>query len=47
MLLLADLKDLSERTGELEAEIQQLIADRARFEVELANYEAIVASYGF
>ncbi len=47
VLLLADLKDLSERTGELEAEIQQLIADRARFEVELADYEATVASYGF
>ena len=47
VLLLADLKDLSERTGELETEIQQLIADRARFEMELAEYEATVASYGF
>ncbi len=47
VILLADLKDLSERTGELEAEIQQLIADRARYEMELAEYEATVASYGF
>ena len=47
ILLLADLKDLSERTGELEAEIQQLVADRARFETELAEYEATVAAYGF
>lgn len=47
VLLLADLKDLSERTGELEAQIQQLIADRARYEVDLAEYEATVASYGF
>ena len=47
VLLLADLKDLSERTGELEAEIQQLIADRTRHEQELSNYERTVASYGF
>ncbi len=47
VLLLADLKDLSERTGELETEIEMLIADRARFEMELAEYEATVASYGF
>ncbi len=47
VLLLADLKDLSERTGELETEIQVLIADRARFEMDLAEYEATVASYGF
>ena len=47
VLLLADLKDLSERTGELETEIQQLIADRARYEMDLAEYEATVASYGF
>ncbi len=47
VVLLADLKDLSERTGELETEVQQLIADRARFEMELAEYEATVAAYGF
>lgn len=47
VLLLADLKDLSERTGELEAEIEELIKDRARFEYELHDYEQMVASYGF
>lgn len=47
ILLLADLKDLSERTGELEAEIEGLIADRARYEYELRDYESTVASYGY
>lgn len=47
ILLLADIKDLSERTGEIEAEIQMLIADRARFESELRNYEQTVAANGY
>lgn len=47
VLLLADLKRLSERTGELEAEIEQLIIDRARFEQELQSYEQTVAAYGY
>lgn len=47
ILLLADLKDLSERTGELEAEIEMLIADRARFEQDLQFYEQTVAAYGY
>lgn len=47
ILLLADLKDLSERSGELETQIKKLYADRARFEVELQNYQASVASYGY
>lgn len=47
VILLADLKDLSERTGELESEIEQLIQDRARFEYELADYQRTVAAYGF
>ena len=47
ILLLADLKELSERTGELEAEIEGLVADRARYEYELQDYEATVASYGY
>jgi Protein of unknown function (DUF2799) len=47
VLLLADLKRLSEHNGELEAEIDQLIRDRARFEHELASYENTVAAYGF
>jgi len=47
VLLLADLKDLSERTGELEAEIEMLIVDRARFEQDLHYYEQTVAAYGY
>lgn len=47
VLLLADLKELSERTGELEAEIEMLVQDRSRHEYELADYERTVAAYGF
>lgn len=47
VLLLVDLKDLSERTGELEAEIDVLIADRARFEHDLHYYEQTVAAYEY
>ncbi len=47
ILLIADLKELSERTGELEAEIQELERDRVRHEHELADYEQTVAAYGF
>lgn len=45
--LLVELKELSERTGELESEIKQLIADRARFEQDLQYYEQTVAAYGY
>ena len=47
ILLLADLKELSERTGRLEAEIQDLYEQRARYQVELDNYQASVADYGY
>lgn len=47
VLLLADLKELSERTGELEAQIEDLIDERARHEVNLAQYEQTVAAYEF
>jgi hypothetical protein len=47
ILILADLKDLSERTGQLEAEIDILIDDRARHEHELAAYQQSVAHFGF
>lgn len=47
IILLADLKNLSERTGELEAEIEHLYEQRARSRVELENYQASVASYGY
>lgn len=47
ILLLADLKRLSERTGELDAEIERLVADRARAEQELSHYEQTVAAYDY
>jgi predicted nucleic acid-binding Zn-ribbon protein len=47
VLLLADLKELSERKGELEEEIKVLINDRAKYEFELSNYERTVAAYGY
>ena len=47
ILLLADLKALSERAGELEAEIAALVDDRDRREYELRDYEATVAAYGY
>ncbi|MEO1204028.1 MAG: DUF2799 domain-containing protein [Pseudomonadota bacterium] len=47
VLLLADLKELSERTGELEAEIEDLVAERAKHEHTLAQYEQTVAAYDF
>lgn len=47
ILILADLKDLSERTGQLETEIAVLIDDRARHEEQLANYQAAVADFGY
>lgn len=47
ILLLADLKDLSERTGQLEAEIQDLYEQRVRHQVELDNYQVAVNNYGY
>ncbi len=47
VLLLADLKELSERTGQLEAEIDELIAERAVHEQQLAAYQAVLANSGF
>lgn len=44
VLLLADLKRLSERKGEIESEIELLVADRARAEQALAHYEQTVAA---
>jgi len=41
--LLAEMKDLSERKGELESEIENLVAERARAEQELQYYEQTVA----
>ncbi|MDX1517679.1 MAG: DUF2799 domain-containing protein [Woeseiaceae bacterium] len=47
IILMAELKGLSEQKGELETEIELLIQDRARYEYELADYERTVAAYGF
>lgn len=47
ILLLADLKNFSERTGQLEAEIEALIEDRAVHEQQLASYESILADTGY
>jgi len=47
VILLADLKDLSERTGQLEAEIKDLYQQRARYQVELENYQAAVVDYRY
>ena len=45
--IIADLKDLSEDNGQLEAEIDQLIHDRAKHEHELESYERILADTGY
>lgn len=47
ILLLADLKDQSERTGQLEAEIEDLYQQRERHRVELENYQVAVADYSY
>lgn len=45
--LLAELKDLSERTGQLEAEIVALIEDRVVYEQQLAAYEQTIADANY
>lgn len=47
IVLLAELKEMSERTGELEAEIRDLYDVRARSQVELEQYQMIVADMGY
>jgi hypothetical protein len=47
IMLLADIKDMSEHIGELEEEIQLLVADRARYRTELRDYEQHVAMAGY
>ena len=47
ILLLADLKDFSERTGQLESEIEALIEDRAVYEQQLASFESVLADTGY
>jgi hypothetical protein len=45
--ILADLKDLAETNGQLDAEIDQLIHDRAEHRHELESYEAMLADSGY
>ena len=47
IILLAELKDLSEDTGRLEAEIRDLYEQRAQHQAELDNYQASVVDYGY
>jgi len=47
VLLLSDLKEFSERTGQLDAEIAGLIEERAISEQQLAAYQAVIADAGF
>ncbi len=47
ILFLAEMKDLAERTGQLEAEIKELYDVRARNEVELEHYQLVVADLGY
>lgn len=45
--LLLDLKELSERTGRLEAEIRQHYEDRAHYQAELEQFRITVANFGY
>lgn len=47
ILLLAELKDLSERTGQLEAQIVELIEERVVYEQQLAAYEEMIANVNY
>ena len=47
IILLAELKDLSERIGQLEAQINELYEQRARYEFELEQYQVAVLDYGY
>lgn len=47
VLLVVDLKHMSERTGQLQAEIRELQDYRARSQVELDNYQVVLADLGY
>lgn len=47
IMLLADMKEIAERRGRLEAEILELIDVRAQAQAELDHYELIVADLGY
>lgn len=45
--LLVEMKQLSERSGELETEIESLVGERARAEQELESYQQTLTAYGY
>lgn len=47
VLLLVDLKDESEKIGQIDAEIVELIEERALYEQQLAQYEAMIADTNY
>jgi hypothetical protein len=47
VLLLVELKELSEETGQIEAEIVALVEERAVAEQQLAEYEAMIADASY
>jgi hypothetical protein len=47
VMLIAELKDLAERTGQIETEIDVLIHERALHESALAEYEHTLAAYDY
>jgi len=46
-LLLVEMKNLAERTGQLQSEIKDLHEVRARDQVELEHYQLVVADLGY
>ncbi|NND54656.1 MAG: DUF2799 domain-containing protein [Gammaproteobacteria bacterium] len=47
IVLLQELKDLSERTGQIESEIKDLYEQRARAQIELESYQVVVVDLGY
>jgi hypothetical protein len=47
IILLADMKEMAERNGQLETQIRDLYDLRARSEVELEHYRIYVADLGY
>ena len=47
ILLLADMKDMAERTGQLEAEIKDLYEVQAHARAELEHYQMVVVDLGY
>lgn len=47
VILLAELKNLSERIGELDSEIEGLYQQRARYQMELEQYQVALVDYGY